>query len=75
LVCVGFRDGFFDYFLADVQVDFAWRAANVAEIGVGHFARAIDHAAHDRDLDTLQVIGARGDAFGGALQVEQGSTA
>ena len=70
-----FGDAFFDHFLAHVQVDVAGRAADIAEVGIGHFAGAVDDAAHDRDLDALEVAGARGDALGRALQVEQRAAA
>src|SRR6266568_7445625 len=47
-VGVGFGDGFFNHFLADIQVDVAWRTADVAEVGISHFTWAIDQAAQDR---------------------------
>src|SRR5216683_90847 len=50
LVGLRLRHGFFDDLFAHVQVDVAWRAADVAEVGVGHLARAVDDAAHDGDL-------------------------
>ena len=43
---------------ADVEVDLAGRAADVAEIGVGHFAGAVDDAAHDGNFDPFQMLGA-----------------
>eukprot|EP00965_Chrysotila_dentata_P236446 6201318-Pleurochrysis_carterae.AAC.1 len=42
-------DGAAHDLLADVEVDLARRAADVAKVGVGHLARAVDDAAHDRD--------------------------
>ena len=48
--------------LADVEVDLAGRAADVAEVRVGHFARAVHDAAHDGDLHALEMLGARFDA-------------
>ena len=39
--------------LADVEIHLAGRAADVAEIGVGHFARAVHDASHDRNLHAL----------------------
>ena len=47
------------------------RAADVAEIRVGHLARAVDDAAHDGDLDALQVPGLRADALRRRLEVEE----
>ena len=61
--------------LADVEVDLAGRAADVAEIGVGHFAGAVDDAAHDGDLDALEVVGRFADFGGGGLQIEEGAAA
>ncbi len=53
--------------LADVEIDFVGGAADVAEIGVGHFAGAVDDAAHDGDFDAFQVLGALLDAGGDGL--------
>ncbi len=64
-------DVFLDAVLPDVEVDAARTAADVAEVGVGHLAGAVDDAAHDRDLDPLEVLGLRFDALGGLLQVEE----
>ena len=43
------RDRLLHDFLPDVQVDLAGRAPHVPKVGVGHLARAVDDAAHDRD--------------------------
>src|SRR5574341_1129971 len=43
----GGRYALLDTRLAHVQVDLAGRAADIAEVGIGHFARAIDDTAHD----------------------------
>ena len=43
---------------AYVEIDLRGRAADVAEVGVGHFTGAVDDAAHDRDRHTFEVIGA-----------------
>ena len=61
--------------LADVEVDLAGRAADVAEIGVGHFAGAVDDAAHDGDLHALEVVGRGLDAGGGGLEIEERAAA
>ena len=71
----GFGDVEFHRGLADVEVDLAGRAADVAEIGVGHFAGAVDDAAHDGDFDALEVDGGRLDARGGGLQIEERAAA
>src|SRR5438309_716784 len=63
LVGFSFGHGFFDDFFAHVQVDLARRAADVAKVGIGHFAGAVHHAAHDGDLHAFQVARARGDAL------------
>ena len=57
--------------LADVEVDLAGRAADVAEIGVGHFAGAVHDATHDRDFYALEMLRAVFDASGDGLEVEQ----
>ena len=61
--------------LADVEVHLAGRAADVAEIGVGHFAGAVDDAAHDGDFDALEVVGRLADFRRGGLQVEERAAA
>ena len=61
--------------LADVEVDFARGAADVAEIGVGHFAGAVYDAAHDGELHALEMAGLRADALGGGLEIEKRAAA
>ena len=56
---------------ADVEIDFAGRAADVAKIRVGHFAGAVDDAAHDGDFHAFEMLRARFDARGDGLQIEQ----
>ena len=53
----GFRFGNVEFHrgLADVEIHLAGRAADVAEIGVGHFAGAVHDAAHDGDLHALEM--------------------
>jgi hypothetical protein len=63
----------FDGGLADVEVDFARRTTHVAKVGIGHFSRAVDDAAHDGDFDALEVAGAGFDAGGDGLEVEEGA--
>ena len=66
----GFGDIEFHRGLADVEIDLAGGAADVAEIGVGHLAGAVDDTAHDGDFDTLEMEGGGLDAGGGALEIE-----
>ena len=51
------------------------RAADVAEVGVGHLAGAVHDAAHDRDLHAGQVAGDVLDLVRDRLEVEQGPAA
>src|SRR2546430_8796833 len=41
--------------LANVKIDLARRAADVAEIRIRHLAGTIHDAAHDRDLDAFEI--------------------
>ena len=61
--------------LADVEVHFAGRAADVAEIRIGHFARTVYDASHDRDLNAFQVQGGCFNFRCRGLQIEQCSSA
>ncbi len=70
-----FGDVEFDGGFADVEVDFAGGAADVSKVGVGHFARAVDDAAHNGDFDAFEVGGAGFDAGGDGLEVEEGASA
>ena len=49
--------------------------AHIAVIGVGHFARAVDYAAHNANFDAFEVVGVAANQGGGFLQVEQGAPA
>src|ERR1017187_8588966 len=73
----GFRFGYVELHgcLADVEVDLARRAADIAEVRVRHFARAVHNAAHNRNLDALEMFGACLDAAGDGLQVEKRAAA
>ena len=66
-----FRDIEFHRLFAYVEVDLAWRAPYIAEIGIGHFTRAIHDASHHRDTDALQVAGSLANLLCGDLQVEE----
>ena len=57
--------------LANVEVHLAGGAADIAEVGVGHFAGAVYYAAHDGDFHAFEVTGGGFDAGGGFLEVEQ----
>ena len=63
---VEFHGGF-----ADVEVDFIRCAADVAEVGVSHFAWAVDDAAHHGDAHAFEVAGGGADFLGGVLKVEK----
>ena len=73
----GFRLGNVEFHrcLADVEVDLARRAADVAEVRIRHFAWAVHDAAHDGNFDTLEMLGAGFDTAGNGLQVEERATA
>ena len=75
VVGLGLGDVVLDALLADVEVYLAGGAADVAEVGVGHFAGPVDDAAHDGDFDAFEVSGLGADALGGALEVEEGAAA
>jgi hypothetical protein len=50
-----FRNVEFQWCLANVKIHLARRAANVAEIGVGHFSGTVCDATHDRNLHAIEV--------------------
>ena len=54
-VLVGFRlrDIVLNAVLSDVEIDFSWGTADVTEIGIGHFARAVYNTSHDGDFDAF----------------------
>ena len=60
--------------LADVEVDFSGSAADVAEVGVGHFPWAIYDAAHNGELHSLEVAGLGADALGRRLEIKERAT-
>ena len=59
---------------ADVKVDFVGSSSDVAEVGVGHFSRAVDDTTHDGDGDAFEVVGFSSDALGDALEVKEGAS-
>ena len=61
--------------LADIEVDLARGATDIAEVGVGHFAGAVYDAAHDGDFHAFEVAGGCFDSRGGCLEVEKGAAA
>src|SRR2546426_3487851 len=65
----------FDGLLTNVEVDFPGSAADVAEVRVGHFARAVDDATHDRDLHPFEVLRAVFDSSGDRLQIKERAAA
>src|SRR5436190_4538952 len=70
-VRVDLRDVVFDAFFPDVEIDFSRSAADVAEIGIGHFAGSVDDATHDGDLHALEMTGLLADALRRRLQIEE----
>jgi len=64
--CFGGHIAFHDFF-AFVQGNFSRSTSHIAEIGIGHFARAVDDAAHDGDLHAFQVMCGCADAGRGFL--------
>ena len=61
--------------LADIEVDLAGGAADIAEVGIGHFAGAVYDAAHDGDFHTFEVARSDFDSRGGFLEIEKGAAA
>src|SRR5262245_29569210 len=64
----------FDRRLTHVEVDLARRTAHVAEVCIGHFARAVHDAAHDGDFYALEMLRAGFDAGSDDLEIEQCAT-
>ena len=60
---------------SDVEIDLPWCSADVAEISVCHFTRAIDNAAHDCDSNAFKMACRSADFLSGGLKVEQGASA
>ena len=58
---------FLDDFLAAVQRYFSGTTSYITEIGIGHFAWAIDDAPHDGNFDALEMGGGGFDAGRGFL--------
>ena len=69
--CFCFGNVEFHCGLADVEIHFAGRAADVAEIRIGHFAGTVHDASHDRDLYAFQVQGGCFNFRCRGLQIEQ----
>ena len=49
--------------------------AHIAIVGIRHFARTIHNAAHDANLQTLQVLGGFLDLGNGFAEIVEGSAA
>ena len=64
-----------DALLLLVETDFAAPGTYVAVVGIGHLARAVDDAAHDAYLQSLQVRRGSLDTGDGALQVVERASA
>jgi len=61
-------------FLASVQVNRAGAGAYVPIVGVGHFAWAVDDAAHNGDFEAFEVACTSPDAGRDFFQVEEGAS-
>lgn len=61
----------FDDIAFSVERDFAAGGADIAVIGVGHFAGAVDDAAHDGDIEAFEVAGGVADLVehGGEIEL------
>ena len=70
-----FRNIEFHGGLADVEVDLVRGTADVAEIGVRHFAGTVDDATHDGNSNALEMAGGGADFLCGVLEIEQGAAA
>ena len=60
-----------NHLLFFVQRDFSGPGADVPIVGVRHFTRAVDDAAHDANFDAFQVMRHRSDFGCGFLKVKQ----
>lgn len=72
---IDLRNIIFNTFFSYVKINLTWGAADVAEIGVCHFARAVNDATHDGDGDADEVICFGSDGLGGFFEVEEGAAA
>ena len=68
--CFCFGNVEFHRSFADVKIHFTRCAANITKIGVGHFARPVHNATHDRDLHAFEMRGRLFDFRRRGLQVE-----
>ena len=57
--------------LTDIEVHFAGGAADIAEVGIRHFAGAVHDAAPDGDFHAFEVADGGFEASCGFLEVEQ----
>ena len=64
----------FHRFFADVEVDLAGGASDVAEVSIGHLSRSVDDAAHHRDANSFEVSGRFANALGRCLEVKERAT-
>ena len=70
-VCFSLGDVILNAVFTDVEVDLAGGAADVAKVGVGHFAGAVYDAAHDGELHAFEVAGLGADTLGCRLEIEE----
>ena len=69
------RDIIFNTGLANIKVDFIRGASNISKVGISHFSRTIDYAAHDGDGDAFEVVGFGTDTLGDALEIKESASA
>ena len=69
--CFRFGDVELHRRFADVEIHFAGRAADVAEIRIRHFTGTIHDASHDSDLYAFQMQGGCFDFGRCGLQIEE----
>ena len=63
LHCFGFGNIEFHRLFSDVKIYLTWSAADVTEVGISHFTRAVYNAAHDRELHAFEMARLRADAL------------
>src|SRR4051812_11799365 len=65
----------FDRRLADVEIDFSGRSADVPEICIGHLTGPVHNATHDGNLHALEMLRPRLNSSGNGLKVKQSAPA
>ena len=73
LYCHFLRDILLYANLLAVEAYLVWTGAHITIVGICHFARTIHDAAHDTNLQTLQVLGGLLDLGNGFAEIVEGS--